>query len=239
MWLLVNSASRISFVSLLIAETFALFLARKSKMIPVVLGISVLFIGISSNLLNRYSRFLNVYTERIKESISLNFNTVYAASDTQGEDLFKREKVTPTPTPVPVFEDRSTSIRLNVEWPRAIRSFYKNPLLGTGFASIDLATDNDYLRILGETGLLGLYTFGLFWVNIFIIFIKNFKKIKKFGVMGLALICGFAGAMPGILVNAMFIDIFEASKFAIIFWFVCGLFVSTLYNSNKKALYDK
>ena len=54
---------------------------------------------------------------------------------------------------------RSGEIRFNVEWPRAITAFSKNPLLGTGPGSITLATDNDYLRSLGESGLLGFITF--------------------------------------------------------------------------------
>jgi len=82
---------------------------------------------------------------------------------------------TPTPTPTPTslpeatpsayFEPtalavgRSTDIRLKVEWPRAIKAFLKNPLLGTGYSSITLATDNDYLRMLGETGILGTLAF--------------------------------------------------------------------------------
>src|SRR3990167_10675400 len=54
---------------------------------------------------------------------------------------------------VPVAEDRSFNIRLKAEWPRAIRAFLKNPVLGTGYSSVGLAVDNDYLRSLAESGI--------------------------------------------------------------------------------------
>ena len=85
------------------------------------------------------------------------------------EDFPQRIELENTPIPTeesqPVFEDRSVSIRLNVEWPRAIRAFSKNPLLGTGYSSITLATDNDFLRLLGEVGLVGALAFFLIFAN--------------------------------------------------------------------------
>ncbi|MBI3366814.1 O-antigen ligase family protein, partial [Candidatus Roizmanbacteria bacterium] len=51
-----------------------------------------------------------------------------------------------------VVSDISFATRLQVEWPRAINAFLKNPLFGTGPSSITEATDNDYLRSIGEVG---------------------------------------------------------------------------------------
>ena len=69
---------------------------------------------------------------------------------TQKPGLF----LSPTPTvirhaPEEVFPEpdidagvaRSGEIRFNVEWPRAINAFKKNPLIGTGLGSLTLATD--------------------------------------------------------------------------------------------------
>src|SRR3990167_8772235 len=59
----------------------------------------------------------------------------------------------------------SSAIRFDALWPRAIQRWLTNPLLGSGYATLTAekigifteaeSTDNDYLRALGETGLLG------------------------------------------------------------------------------------
>lgn len=127
---------------------------------------------------------------------------------------------------------RSFNIRYDVEWPRAIRAFEKNPLLGTGYSSITIATDNDYLRALGETGLLGFFSFAL----VFFIIIKRFTKSlytlkgfeKYFIISALAMIAVILG-------TATFIDILEASKIAIIFWMILGIAwaISRNYEDSK------
>src|SRR5207244_150332 len=65
--------------------------------------------------------------------------------------------------------DLSTGIRLDYTWPQAIKGFLKNPLLGSGYSTLTKkniedfteaeSTDNDFLRALGETGLLGFLSF--------------------------------------------------------------------------------
>ena len=222
LWLLINSLSRISQISYLVAVTIALVLARKFKALAVVLIVSFVLIGLSASLYARFSRVIDVYYQKIKavkiSNITQNF--VIHAED-QVLPSF-RPNPEPTPTPVPVFEDRSTSIRLTVEWPRAIRAFSINPLLGTGYSSIGLATDNDFLRMLAETGLLGFLSFCLIFARIGKLFIKSISIRKKFSNLELGFIIGMVGAIAGTFVGATFIDIFEASKFATIFWFLVG-----------------
>ncbi|MBU4016391.1 O-antigen ligase family protein, partial [Patescibacteria group bacterium] len=55
--------------------------------------------------------------------------------------------------------DISFTTRFQAEWPNAWKAFLRNPLLGSGYSTITLATDNDYFRALGETGILGLVSF--------------------------------------------------------------------------------
>ncbi len=219
MWLLVNSASRISLFSYFIAVSAALFFIRKYKAIIPVILISALFVGFSSNLLGRYTRLLDVVREKFASTEIL----VTEVLATEDFSIRKAERPDPTPTPIPLLEDRSTNIRLNVEWPRAIRAFYKNPLLGTGYSSITLATDNDYLRVLGEAGIMGLFAFFLVFLQIAIRFLKRYPFDKFYSGESLAFTAGIFGSLPGLFTNALFIDIFEASKFAIIFWFLVGL----------------
>lgn len=113
-----------------------------------------------------------------------------------------------------VVSDISFATRLQIEWPRAINAFKKNPLLGTGPSSITEATDNDYLRWLGEFGFLGT---GLF---LFIIY-KLGKLVWSKNIINL----GFLFGLGALLFNASYIDVFEASKVAYTFWTVAGLFV--------------
>ncbi|QQG44794.1 MAG: O-antigen ligase family protein [Candidatus Roizmanbacteria bacterium] len=126
-----------------------------------------------------------------------------------------------------VISDISFATRLQAEWPRAINSFLKNPLLGTGPSSITEATDNDYLRWIGEFGALGT---SLFLIIIFSIakFVWQFKKHEE------TIYIGFLFGILGLLLNAAYIDVFEASKVAYYFWMISGLFVGSLILKKKQ-----
>lgn len=228
LWLLVNSASRISLISYLISSSFALILIKKIKVIPILFVVTVVFVIFSSNLLDRYLRIFKVLRDDFVQFNRINYQLsatqIYASDDFSA----RVNTLSPTPTPIPVFEDRSTNIRLNVEWPRAFRALTKNPLLGTGYSSITLATDNDYFRLLGETGILGFTSF----IGIFLVIIYFYFKVvpfnKQFNGIERAFLAGIIGALPGIFINAFFIDIFEASKFALIFWLLIGMSISLI-----------
>ncbi len=220
LWLLVNTASRISLVSFIIAATTALLLQKKLRKGFLLIFLSILFIGFSSNLISRYRRVVDIFYNTVKKHTYVMSSLEVKA---QTPLVSRRETQVPTPTPLPVFEDRSTSIRLNVEWPRAIRAFLKNPILGTGYSSITLATDNDYLRLLGETGILGTLSFVLIFLSLGKSckeYLKN--KIKK-DSFDFIFITSLIGGFTGVLINAIFIDVFEASKFAITFWLLAGM----------------
>lgn len=198
-WAMLLSASRVTFVAFYMTAGLFLLLIRKIKwLIPLfVLGITSLFF--SPQLLGRYQEFL--------------INHVHAqeAVDQQLPDALK---------PAAAPEDRSFNIRINAEWPRALRSFWENPILGTGFSSVGLAVDNDYLRILAETGFWGLLAFGLIILRIFKssrAFFKAPQTISEAFVIATTL------GLGGLLLNAVFIDVFEASKIAIITWTLLGL----------------
>ncbi len=122
------------------------------------------------------------------------------------------------PTELGVY--RSFGIRFNVEWPRALNAFYKNPLLGTGYSSISLATDNDFLRALGETGLLGFVSLTL----IFYLIIKSELRFiaANFGY-GKFIVTGIVCAITVVLISGLFIDVLEASKIAGTLWLLLGV----------------
>ncbi len=121
---------------------------------------------------------------------------------------------------------RSGEIRFNVEWPRALTALKKNPLVGTGLGSITLATDNDYLRSLGESGIIGFIALFIipFWFifkTLPFVFKKNQTSLEKYALI-------LAAAVITMGANAIFIDVFEASKTAFLFWIMMGVYYKIL-----------
>jgi hypothetical protein len=235
LWLLSYSGSRISVVSYLLAGVSALVLTKKYKAIPLMIIFSLIFFSFSPSLRARYSRIIEVTVEKVKGMSQLPYTQnrdIVLAAETGTTFPQRRKAPTPTPAPPPVFEDRSTSIRLNVEWPRAVRALSKNPLLGTGYSSITLATDNGYLRLLGEVGILGFLAFSLVFLRIGKLILSSFPLVRNFESVELGFLAGVVGALPGVFLNAVFLDIFEASKFAIIFWLIMGFTVGLVYKKE-------
>lgn len=229
-WLLGYAASRISIVSYLFSVSLTLILVKKYRYILPVLILSVLVFGLSSNLKSRYDNFFAVFVDRISNSISENVD-VYASDKIIPE---KRESAAPTPTPTPVFEDRSTSIRLKASWPKSFRAIEKNPILGTGYSSVTLAVDNNYLRVLAEEGILGFVAWTLLFVGIARSFVDVFPFIKNLKKTELLYVSSIASSTLGVFIIAVFIDIFLASKFAITFWFCIGLALGVIKNAGKE-----
>lgn len=139
--------------------------------------------------------------------------------------------------------DLSTGIRLDYTWPQAIKGFLRNPLLGSGYSTLTKSnvevfteaesTDNDFLRALGETGLLGFLTFfGTISYVLFYAF-KNFKKISD--PFYSTVVAGLVSAIIGLLINAVYIDVFEASKVAYTFWIIVAILLATVKLSTSKS----
>ena len=121
--------------------------------------------------------------------------------------------------------DISITTRFQGQWPKAIAAFKRNIIIGSGFSTLSVASDGDYLRMLGETGILGLVSFMGIFLYAFSIFYKqidNLKPLSKSFVIGV-----FAG-LVGLLVNAVLIDVFEASKVAYALWFLLGIAMAIL-----------
>lgn len=130
-----------------------------------------------------------------------------------------------------VVSDISFATRIQVEWPRAINAFKKNPLLGTGPSSLTEATDGDYFRWLGEFGLLGTIAF----LNILFLILKTiWVSVKKLGFEEKLIGYGFIFGFLALFINASYIDAFEASKVAYTFWTLAGLYIG-YYSLNSEV----
>ncbi len=130
--------------------------------------------------------------------------------------------------------DVSFTTRFQGEWPRAIEAFKRNILLGSGYGSISLATDNSFLRMLGETGLLGFFSFVLIFIFIAIYLFRIVDDIDDKRIR--ALVYGVLAGSFGLALNAILIDVYEASKVAFVLWTVVGATLGLAKLYQKKDI---
>lgn len=230
--LLSLTAARVSFVAAILGIGSFLFLTGHKKLVLMLLGAALVALVISPDLRHRTVATLTVNLlggggakydpptqmpgETTKFSIE---NAATGAATPSGVpvDIVPGEPLNTTELGV----SRSFGIRLNEEWPRAIRAFEKSPFLGTGYSSITIATDNDYLRSLGEVGLLGTASLGL----VFFIIIKRMWKFLRYALkrtvyyLVLGLFCG----LLTVFLTQIFIDVLESSKIAQLLWLSLGV----------------
>lgn len=130
--------------------------------------------------------------------------------------------------------DLSFTTRFQGEWPKTLLAFRRNVFLGSGYASVSLAVDNDYLRILGETGLFGFISF----ISIFIIAGIYIKKVLPDvdSPIVKSFVYGFLAGSFGLALNGVLIDVFEASKIAFTYWLLMGITLGTLHMYKKKEI---
>jgi hypothetical protein len=129
--------------------------------------------------------------------------------------------------------DLSFTTRFQGEWPNALLAFQRNILIGSGYGSASLAVDNNYLRMLAETGLLGFISFLVIFLSLGIYIKKIFPDIES--KLAKSFILGFAAGVVGLALNATLIDVFEASKVAYILWLLFGVVFGVLVLYQKNA----
>jgi hypothetical protein len=256
LYILILTASRISFAAYLLAIAFVMLALRKYWWVGPVLALSLGMMLLSDEITQRYALTFNIDLSALSARLPKRQGPAVSPTPTltptplptvaRGSKGGKAGAVlTPTPTMtkryleeewVPTTElavQYSSGIRFDVEWPRSMRAFAKNPFLGTGYSSVTLATDNDYLRLLAETGLMGFVAFFLIFLEIgrrVLVFLKKAKAgLEK------SLVAGLSGAALGLLANALFIDVFESSKVAFIFWILMGSLVGLINISEKSV----
>lgn len=236
---LVMTAARLSFFALFFGLLAALLLIGQKKYLLVAAGLAILVLIYPSQLRNRLVSTFTVnfmqnwstffaQNEGQKARSMLNIQTLPNAEIREvpaGLNIPDIVPGEPTNT-VDLGVYRSMTIRTRIEWPRALRALSKNPLLGTGYSSIGLATDNDYLRLLGEVGLMGFWAFTLILVELgkrlFALYKSADFKNKKPGLTQY-LTVGVLAMLLAFIVNGLFIDVFEASKVASLLWMTLGI----------------
>lgn len=130
--------------------------------------------------------------------------------------------------------DMSFTTRFQGEWPRAIDAFERNILFGSGYGSVSLAVDNNYLRMLGETGLLGFLSFLIILISFGIYVLRIWPDINS--RLAKSFVLGFVAGVIGLSLNATLIDVFEASKIAFVLWILMGIVFSLLSFYQKSTI---
>lgn len=249
--ILTFTASRVSIFAFLMGICFTLFALRKYFwIIPFVVLVGFSIIN-STELNQRLSATIPALKNELTSSSSNIDNSAIQNTPTPipvAAIVTKTpisKKISPTPTIIrhtatetyPTADidagvARSGEIRFNVEWPRAIRALNKNIITGTGLGSITLATDNDYLRLLGESGLLGFISFLI--IPLFFIIKTTPLIFKKKITINNQISIILLGCLLTTLANAVFIDVFEASKTAYLFWIMMGFYYQLLNFKDEK-----
>lgn len=87
----------------------------------------------------------------------------------------------------------------------------------------------------GETGILGFLAFFLVFFKMGTQFLKYIlENFARKANLNSIYVYSMVGATAGILINAVFIDVFEASKLAIMFWLMMGIGIGLVrYEQNQ------
>lgn len=128
--------------------------------------------------------------------------------------------------------DLSFTTRFQGEWPHALEAFKRNVFFGSGYSSISLAVDNNYLRILGEVGLFGFISFLALFLAIGIFIRKTLPEVDS--PLAKSFVLGFVAGVLGLALNAILIDVFEASKIAFLLWLLTGVTLGLLNLYQRK-----
>ena len=116
--------------------------------------------------------------------------------------------------------DLSTSIRF-FKWSAAIDGFFKYPLFGYGIGIFHVM-DGNYIRLLGETGIIGLFL----WMKYYCYYLNVFKKRKQVKILFYFIYL----SMISVLISSTFIDMFDASKIMEFLWLIIGVGCSIISN---------
>lgn len=119
--------------------------------------------------------------------------------------------------------DTSTSARL-VSWREAARDFIKHPLMGYGVTGYRFL-DAQYVRVVLETGFLGMIFFFILLYTIFRQTFDSFKSAEDPAQRGLAM--GFLAGFAGLLFHAIGANTFIIVRIMEPFWFVTAMVIMT------------
>ncbi len=200
---LLYTQSRSSYAALVPAMICFLFLSEKK----IIMLLSIIFAGLI---------FLFFTPEVAKNRINYTF--------TQG--LARRDVVEIGGIKL----DTSTSDRIR-SWHTASKDWTKEPLLGYGVTGYRFV-DAQYIRVLVETGILGLLAFLLLLGTIYRMAYRNLLNTNNAFKRGLVM--GFLAGFTGLLFHALGANTFIIVRIMEPFWFVTGMVILINQTGGKE-----
>lgn len=104
-------------------------------------------------------------------------------------------------------------------WVQLIEGWFKSPVLGCGASFAGNSADGNYIKILSESGIVGL----VLWIYLLVI-IYSFLRIKDSWILF---------SFISLLLGAIFIDLFDSSKVIMMFWFMFGVYLGRANDSKE------
>lgn len=120
------------------------------------------------------------------------------------------------------YGDYSFNIRIN-KWMNLIDGFTKNPISGLGLSIVKEAADGGYIRLIVETGIIGL-----------ILLFNLIRKIFKIKLISNTNKKYIIYSWIVLLLGGLFIDLFDASKVMCLYWFILGITINYDRIQNKE-----
>ncbi len=218
------SQSRISlltFIILVLLMFYKLSNNKRKKMfvfgLPIILVLGLIAINFGNSKIS----------DRLKSvSFSNSINATVCAWQYKSFDVYKKYGYWYTNMNcMNIGNDYSWNLRVN-HWMQLIDGLLRSPLFGTGLSVTGSAADGEFVRILSESGFIGLICFVLLIKKILDLLNKH-RNNKYLYISKYILI--------SMLIGSIFIDIFSASKISMIFWLFIGYSFASLGDKNEKS----
>ncbi len=133
-------------------------------------------------------------------------------------------------TPTTAYKLAGETIKLDesavdrfIKWEYVVRAFPGSPIWGWGITSLGLFVEGEFIRQLGEVGILGLSAF--FWIifRIFKTSLQNLKIMKDNFSKGI--IVGFLAGLVGLLIHSFTTNTFIIVRIMEPFWFLAAVVI--------------
>jgi len=116
--------------------------------------------------------------------------------------------------------DPSSSARID-DWVRLFQKWQKKPFMGYGITGAGGFVDGQYITLLAETGVLGLFAFLFLLWNIFHRTLRIYRSTKDDLYKGLAI--GFLSGTSGMIVHALTANTFIIIRIMEPYWFLAAM----------------
>lgn len=222
--LILLTKSRISLISLIVVLSLIVIMLSSKKfkiitLIVVPLIIALVVVIIKSNTIPVLNRFSTISFTNLKDSL------FYYLENASYDEYIKLVKDNVSLEDYVIQTgDKSFNVRI-FKWLSAVDLFKEYPLFGYGFSATG-TLDGSYVKMLTETGVIGLSVF-IFMFAIALFGHKNKKNTFCQSIVFLFLT---------IAVSAILIDTFEASKIMEPLWFFIGICWSHSQNDLESSL---